>query len=60
MNLRLKKQTEQIIQDHTEPDNYIDISQLSKIERVTLKEIFKIIENFQSKIKVSFTGGLLS
>lgn len=60
MNLRLKKQTEQIIQDHTAPDNYIDISQLSKIERVTLKEIFKIIENFQSKIKVSFTGGLLN
>jgi CBS domain-containing protein len=60
MNLRLKKQTEQIIQDHTEPDNYMDISQLSKIERVTLKEIFKIIENFQSKIKVSFTGGLLN
>jgi CBS domain-containing protein len=60
MNLRLKKQTEQIMQDHTEPDNYIELSQLSKIERVTLKEIFKIIENFQSKIKVSFTGSLLS
>ncbi|RYY38104.1 MAG: CBS domain-containing protein [Sphingobacteriaceae bacterium] len=60
MNLRLKKQTEQIIQDHTAPDNYIELLQLSKIERVTLKEIFKIIENFQSKIKVSFTGSLLS
>jgi CBS domain-containing protein len=60
MNLRLKKQTEQIIQDHTEPDNYMDISQLSKLEQVTLKEIFKIIANFQSKIKVSFTGSLMN
>ena len=60
MNLRLKKQTEQIMQDHSEPDNYIDISQLSKLEQVTLKEIFKIISNFQSKIKVSFTGSLMS
>jgi CBS domain-containing protein len=60
MNLRLKNQTEQIIRDHSEPDNYIDLSQLTKIERVTLKEIFKIIGNFQSKIKVSFTGSLLS
>lgn len=60
MSLRLKKQTEQIMQDHTNPDNYIDIAQLSKLEQVTLKEIFKIIANFQSKIKVSFTGSLMS
>lgn len=60
MNLRLKKQTEQIMQDHSDPDNYIDIAQLSKLEQVTLKEIFKIIANFQSKIKVSFTGSLMN
>ncbi|PJJ79360.1 DUF294 nucleotidyltransferase-like domain-containing protein [Mucilaginibacter auburnensis] len=60
MNLRLKKQTEQIMQDHTSPDNYIDIAKLSKLEQVTLKEIFKIISNFQSKIKVSFQGSLMS
>jgi len=60
MNLRLKKQTEQIMQDHTVPDNYIDIAKLSKLEQVTLKEIFKIIANFQSKIKVSFTGSLMN
>ncbi len=60
MNLRLKKQTEQIMQDHTAPDNYIDIAKLSKLEQVTLKEIFKIIANFQSKIKVSFQGSLMS
>jgi CBS domain-containing protein len=60
MNLRLKKQTEQIMQDHTAPDNYMDIAQLSKLEQVTLKEIFKIITNFQSKIKVNFTGSLIN
>lgn len=60
MNLRLKKQTEQIMQDHAAPDNYIDIAKLSKLEQVTLKEIFKIISNFQSKIKVSFQGSLMS
>jgi CBS domain-containing protein len=60
MNLRLKKQTEQIMQDHSAPDNYIDIDQLSKLEQVTLKEIFKIIANFQSKIKVSFTVSLMN
>ncbi|MDB5109776.1 MAG: hypothetical protein JWR67_890, partial [Mucilaginibacter sp.] len=59
MNMRLKKQTEQILHDHTEPDNYIALSRLSKIERVTLKEIFKIIENFQSKIRVEFTNSIL-
>ena len=59
MNMRLKNQTEQIIRDHAAPDNYIAISSLTKIERVTLKEIFKIIENFQSKIKLGFTNNVL-
>jgi CBS domain-containing protein len=59
MNMRLKKQTEQIIHDRTEPDNYIALTSLTKIERVTLKEIFKIIENFQSKIKIAFTNSVL-
>ncbi|QJD94918.1 CBS domain-containing protein [Mucilaginibacter robiniae] len=59
MSMRLKKQAVQIIQDKSEPDNYIDISHLTKIERVALKEIFKIIDNFQTKIKMEFTGNLL-
>jgi len=59
MSLRLKKQAIQIIQDKKEPDNYIDLSGLTKIERVTLKEIFKVIGNFQSKIKIEFTNSVL-
>lgn len=58
MGLRLKKQASQLIHDNTEPDNYIDTSALTKIERVTLKEIFRTIENFQSKIKMEFTNNL--
>ncbi len=59
MSMRLKKQATQIIYDKTSPDNYIDLSGLTKIERVTLKEIFKVIGNFQSKIKMDFTNSIL-
>lgn len=59
MSMRLKKQAIQIIHDKRDPDNYIDLSTLTKIERVTLKEIFKVIGNFQSKIKIEFTNSLL-
>lgn len=60
MGMRLKKQSRQIITDHTSPENYVDIKSLTKIEVVTLKEIFKVIENFQSKIRLVFTKTLFS
>lgn len=56
MALRLKNQANQINIDKKHPDNYIEISRLTKIERVTLIEIFKTIANFQLGIKVKFTG----
>ncbi len=59
MGLRLKTQSQQIIQDHKEPDNYIMPEQLSKIDQLMLKEIFKTIENFQLRIRMQFTGNLL-
>lgn len=59
MGLRLKTQSQQIIQDHQPPDNYIMPQQLSKIDQLTLKEIFKTIENFQLRIRMQFTGNLL-
>ena len=58
MGVRLKKQAVQIISDHTAPDNYLDPGTLTKVEQVTLKEIFKVIADFQLKIKVSFTKSL--
>ncbi|RDV13671.1 CBS domain-containing protein [Pontibacter diazotrophicus] len=60
MSMRLKKQAVQIINDKSEPENYIDIRSLTKIEQVTLKEIFKTISNFQTNVKVKFTNALFS
>ncbi|WP_347158872.1 DUF294 nucleotidyltransferase-like domain-containing protein [Pontibacter chitinilyticus] len=58
MSMRLKKQAVQIIHDKADPENYIDIQNLTKIEQVTLKEIFKTIANFQTSMKVKFTNSL--
>ncbi len=59
MGLRLKTQSQQIMQDHIAPDNYIMPQKLSKIDQLTLREIFKTIENFQLRIRMQFTGSLL-
>jgi CBS domain-containing protein len=58
MSMRLKKQSVQIINDKADPENFIAISSLTKIEQVTLREIFKTIGNFQTNIKVKFTNAL--
>ena len=54
MGMRLKKQATQMMHDKLPPDNYLDPNKLTKVERVTLKEIFKVIADFQLKIKVNF------
>jgi CBS domain-containing protein len=58
MGVRLKKQAAQLISDHLTPDNFLDPKTLTKVEQVTLKEIFKVISDFQLKIKVGFTKTL--
>ncbi len=58
MSVRLKKQAKEIMQDKKAPDNFIDINSLTKIEQVTLKEIFKTIENFQVKIRIEFVNNI--
>jgi CBS domain-containing protein len=59
MRLRLRTQAREIIYDKMLPDNYINMAALTKIEKVTLKEIFKTIKDFQSFIKIRFTNNLL-
>lgn len=59
MSMRLKNQANQIMQDKVQPNNYIELKKITKIEQVTLKEIFKVIENFQAGIKIRFTNNLL-
>lgn len=58
MSMRLKNQANQIINGGKEPDNFIDLNKLTKIEQGTLIEIFKTIVNFQSRIKIIFTNNL--
>ncbi len=58
MGMRLKKQAGQMMHDKLPPDNYLDPKKLTKVERVTLKEIFKVTADFQLKIKVSFAKQL--
>lgn len=58
MSMRLKNQANQIINDKRDPDNYIDLNGLTKIEQGTLIEIFKTITNFQSRIRIYFTNNL--
>ncbi|MDJ0364635.1 DUF294 nucleotidyltransferase-like domain-containing protein [Hymenobacter sp. H14-R3] len=54
MGMRLKKQATQMMHDKLPPDNYLNPKKLTKVERVTLKEIFKVIADLQLKIKVNF------
>ncbi|WP_421888993.1 DUF294 nucleotidyltransferase-like domain-containing protein [Marinoscillum sp.] len=58
MGMRLRYQARQIMNDHSEPHNYVSPGNLTKIEVVTLKAIFKVIENFQQGIKINFTRNL--
>lgn len=57
MRLRLTYQTHRLMQGDT-PDNIIDLKWFSKIERVTLKEIFKVVERYQKKLHLHFVAGL--
>jgi CBS domain-containing protein len=56
MKLRFTRQITNIMDEGTPPDNYINPENLSHLDRHMLKEIFKIIENFQQKLNMEFTG----
>lgn len=58
MELRLKNQALAIIRDNVKPDNLIDPKSITKIERVTLKEVFKVVEKYQLKLSIDYTGSL--
>lgn len=55
MALRLEKQAHSIIKESKPPQNYIPIGGLTKVQRVTIKEIFKVMQDLQLKIKIEFT-----
>ncbi|MCU0557698.1 MAG: DUF294 nucleotidyltransferase-like domain-containing protein [Desulfobacterales bacterium] len=56
MQLRFVRQIESVVEENGKPDNYINPKKLSRIEQTMLKEIFKRIEKFQTKLSVEFTG----
>ena len=56
MQLRFVRQISAVIDEKAKPDNYINPNKLSGIEQKMLKEIFKKIESFQSKLAFDFTG----
>jgi CBS domain-containing protein len=56
MQQRFVRQVRAVIEEKAEPDNYINPKKLSRIEKTTLKEIFKRIEKFQAKLSFDFTG----
>ncbi len=56
MQLRFMRQVSTIMDEKTKPNNYINPKKLSRIEQTTLKEIFKRIEKFQTKMEFAFTG----
>ncbi len=56
MNLRFLRQITTIMDEEEEPDNYINPSNLSSLDQAMLKEIFKIIDKLQQKLKIEFIG----
>ncbi len=56
MRLRFLRQITTIMDENETPDNYINPSNLSNLDQAMLKEIFKIVERLQQKIKVQFIG----
>ncbi len=56
MQLRFIRQITAIIEENASPDNYINPKKLSRMEQTMLKEVFKRIENFQTKMSFEFTG----
>lgn len=56
--MRLKTQAKAILRKQGEPTNFIEPKSHTNIERVTLREIFKVIGRFQTKMKMEFTGTL--
>ena len=58
MSLRLENQAQLILEKGKKPKNFLAIDQLTKVQSVTLIEIFKVVQDFQARIKIAFTRNL--
>lgn len=56
MQMRFVRQVTAVLDQKTAPDNFINPKKLTRIEQTMLKEIFRRIEKFQSKMNFEFIG----
>jgi CBS domain-containing protein len=56
LQLRFVRQITASVDEKAKPDNYINPKKLTRIEQKMLKEIFKRIGNFQTKLNFEFIG----
>ena len=56
LQLRFTRQVTAFMDQKRAPDNFIKPKRLTRIEQTTLKEIFKRVEKFQSKMGFDFIG----
>ncbi|WDP93420.1 MAG: CBS domain-containing protein [Desulfobacter sp.] len=54
--LRFRRQITTIMDEKAEPDNYINPSNLSSLDQLMLKEVFRLVEKLQQKLNIEFTG----
>ncbi|OGR13522.1 MAG: cyclic nucleotide-binding protein [Desulfobacula sp. GWF2_41_7] len=58
MQLRFIRQITTIMDEQKKPDNYINPGNLSSIDHILLKEIFRLIDKLQQKLNLEFTGNI--
>lgn len=58
MQLRFIRQITTIMDEQKKPDNYINPGNLSSIDHILLKEIFRLIDKLQQKLGLEFTGNI--
>ncbi|MCB0291919.1 MAG: cyclic nucleotide-binding protein, partial [Calditrichaeota bacterium] len=56
MQIRIVRQVTAITEANKPPDNYIDPEKLTNIEQKMLKEIFRLVGEYQQKLSVHFMG----
>jgi len=58
MQLRFMRQITTIMDEQKKPDNFVNPRNLSSIDHILLKEIFRLIEKLQQKLGLEFTGNI--
>lgn len=57
MNLRLRHQAIQMAQN-LRPDNYLSSTEITQIEKVTLRQIMRLLETYQKRLAIVYSGGM--